>query len=286
MVSSKISLVESIMNVLSSEANLLRLLNLARRNPQTMLMLEDMLYNVFIHLGWTDADTHSYCCRLFEDEVIELANWEASLVHCMPQPGLSNLKVAMAGRAEQVYAKFAEYLKPDVHVLDLGGGSGEIAELMMTDGRKVSVADVRDWRRSSAVRFVKVHGNSIGWLDRTADLLTAFHTWHHSYNPEELVKESFRVVKPGGRVIIIETVADTLEEYLYTCFIDWLYNRIFHYEARPEEKVPVPCQFRSAAGWEQLIMRLYGLTPTVSTNLGIYQDLAPLHHHLLVYDLP
>lgn len=276
------------MNVFSPEKNLWRLIDLARRHKKVSTKLDIELFKLFKYLGWTDHGSANFRFSLLDEEVMTgLPVWEASLMKRMPSPALIHLESAMAGRAEQVVAKFAQYLKPDVSVLDLGGGSGEIAELMATDGRNLLIADVRDWRRNlDKTEFALVVRNDIYVLKDSSDIVTALHTWHHSSDPEVLVKETFRVVKPGGRVIIIETVADDLEEFLYTCFIDWFYNRILHYEHDPADKVPVPCQFRSAAGWEQLIIRLFGLTPTVSTNLGVYQSLAPLHHHLFVYDLP
>ena len=79
-------------------------------------------------------------------------------------------------------------------------------------------------------------------------------------------------------------MTENLIGYEYGAWIDWFYNHVIHYAPDIDKKINVPCNFMPATGWGQLVWKLTGLRPSVSTNLGIYQYLNPENHHLFVYD--
>ena len=168
-------------------------------------------------------------------------------------------------------------------LLDLGGGSGELAQHIREKYKyPVMIADVLDWRRHKEIPFVPVVDNHIDLPDgsfATALVVTVF---HHTDDPAALVTEAFRLA--SQRVIFIESVAEDPMMFHYAAWIDWFYNHILHFNPDVAKKINVPCNFKSARGWENLVVKLTGLRPIVSQNLGIYQFLNPEQHHLFVYE--
>lgn len=263
-----------------------RIVDAAHRNQVVADMIRRYVQPLLMELGWSEDSADDYIQgALIGPDYEELGYWERNLVVSMPLPATSDIAEAMKKRAALTYGKVQPHLTMQGSVIDLGGGSGEIARLMKEDGHRVTIADVIDWRQLGEgleVPFVPVRRNKISTMDESTDDVIALHVFHHSDDPEGLLREAFRVAR--RRVIFIESVTDTMNEWHYTAWLDWFYNRVIHYAQRPEHKIPVPCRFLPTVGWEQMVYRLYGLRPRVSENLGYYQTLNPLHHHLYVYD--
>lgn len=273
-----------------TEAELLRTLQGARTNKAVSNKIyQHSIGTLCMELGWAEQNAHNFLADAVHKDLIpghdRLVDWEASLYVRAPMPAMTNLDAAMKRRADHAYARLHPCLSGvgDMSVLDLGGGSGEIGMRIAAEGHKVTIADIRDWRRDpGALDFVQIVGNTVAAEDASFDVVVVLHVFHHSNDPEALLKEAFRVARRG--VIFIESVTNDLDEYIYTCWQDWFYNRVLHFSRDPAQKVPVPCRFFPAVGWEQMVYRLYGTLPRVSKSLGIYQPLSPIHHHLLVFD--
>ncbi len=194
-----------------------------------------------------------------------------------------NLPKAMTKRAQLWYGKLSS---PPIgaSILDLGGGSGELASLFYGQyGWEITIADVLDWRKNKKIPFLPVVGNRVDKPDASFDTVQVITVFHHSDDPAALVREAFRLAKKS--VVFVESVTEDVLMYLYGAWIDWFYNHVIHYSEDIEKKINVPCNFRSAAGWEQLVASITGLRPETSRNLGIFQHLNPEQHHLFVYDL-
>lgn len=261
-----------------------RLLQSAILDPIAVQQFRHQAIGVLCHLGmtWGEAQhTIEICLSVVKENPLAAESITANHADLFIPVG--RLSACMKTRSEITLAQFSDHLIPG-SVLDLGGGSGEIASHVAAIGHDVTVADVRDWRSYDHrhLPFIKVADNHIDLPDHSIDTVLVLMVLHHSENPEQLLREAFRVAK--RRVIIIESVTNTLTAYHYGCLMDWFYNHIVHYEEDPEKKVPVPCNFLPAAGWEQLIGTITDLSPLVSKDLGIFQHLNPEHHHLLVYE--
>lgn len=239
---------------------------------------------VLVHLGigWEEAEhTIEICLAILKEDPLSAESITANHADCFILAG--RLETCMSKRSVVTLAQFSNHLLPG-SILDLGGGSGEIASRVAALGHNVMIADVRDWRsyQHRQLPFITVINNRIDLLDQSVDTVLVLMVLHHSEHPQAIIREAFRVAKQ--RVVIIESVTNTLTAYRYGCLMDWFYNHIVHYEEDPEKKVPVPCNFLPATGWEQLIWSITGLAPIASRDLGIFQHLNPEHHHLLVYE--
>lgn len=264
-----------------NDSKLHRIVDEAKCNPVVAAMIRSNLMPALQYLGWSLQDTSNFIEDMLLDADYSENGWEEILHSSMPAPGMTNLANRMVERADLTYGKISPHILPGT-VLDLGGGSGEIGKRIAADGHDVTIADVRDWRADQSLKFVWILNNEIAARYGSFDTVVVLHVFHHSDDPEKLLKAAFRVARQ--RVIFIESVTDTMEEWLYTAWFDWFYNRAMHYSADPKNKIPVPCRFFPTVGWKQMVRRLDRLTPTVSQDLGIYQVLNPIHHHLYVYD--
>ena len=140
----------------------------------------------------------------------------------------------------------------------------------------------------------------VGNLFENTMVLTVF---HHSDDPVHLIKEASRVTKPGGRVIVIESVYGVshlptelgatqcfeLSDYLkldgeeqrqMNMFFDHFYNRIISKSSNPRIQVNVPFNFNTPEGWEKLFKDKGGLEQEKLIHLGLDQASVPEYHTL------
>jgi ArsR family transcriptional regulator len=158
-------------------------------------------------------------------------------------------------------------LDPDSVVGDLGCGTGRIAELLAPFARRVhgvdgSAAMVRAARtRLRGFDNVELHRASREELpleDRSLDLALLVLVLHHLGDPEQVLGEVCRVLKPGGRVLIVDAQAHNHEEYRQQMGHVWLgfeaeklsswlhvrgYDTIRHTALRPDPAAKGPPLF-------------------------------------------
>jgi demethylmenaquinone methyltransferase / 2-methoxy-6-polyprenyl-1,4-benzoquinol methylase len=110
--------------------------------------------------------------------------------------------------------------RPGAHALDMGSGTGRIAvELarrgarvwaldltheMMTRGRADIEANPRLREPGRAVRFIQGDALSLPFADRGFDCATSGFTLRNVTDVRQALAELRRVVRPGGRVVILE----------------------------------------------------------------------------------
>lgn len=101
-------------------------------------------------------------------------------------------------------------LGPDTHGLDVGGGTGALARrLHETCGTSVTVLDptpemLRYIPADGPVRAVVGTAEAMPFAEDTFDALIVTDAFHHFRDQPGAVAEFRRVVRPGGRVVIIE----------------------------------------------------------------------------------
>jgi ubiquinone/menaquinone biosynthesis C-methylase UbiE len=255
----------------------------AQCDPVAFGIIRRHLVGILTHLGVSNEASDKWACKQVQNKKIsDLSQWEVELQSELASLGIySKLDERMKERAREWFNKIEPYLLK-ANTLDLGGGSGELAQLMQTYGCAVSIADVLDWRKVD-LPFLQVKENKIEIPDGSFDQVVLLTVFHHSNDIQALIKEAFRVAK--RRVLFIESVTENLVGYQYGAWIDWFYNHVLHYSPESDQKINVPCNFLPATGWEQLVWKLTGFRPTTSVNIGVYQFLNPENHHLFVYDL-
>jgi demethylmenaquinone methyltransferase/2-methoxy-6-polyprenyl-1,4-benzoquinol methylase len=95
-------------------------------------------------------------------------------------------------------------------VVDLAGGTGDIARLLVADGRRVTVCDPsrammnEGRRRGGAIAWLAGEAEALPLADASVDLLTVSFGLRNATKLEAALAEIRRVLKPGGRFVCLE----------------------------------------------------------------------------------
>jgi ubiquinone/menaquinone biosynthesis C-methylase UbiE len=132
---------------------------------------------------------------------------------------------------EPSHRMLLEMLSPlDRRVLDVGCGTGQLAARIQERfpdtqvyGLDLSSGMLRQagCRASSAGGLVRVQGDSerLPFASNTFDAITCCHSFHHYPRQRRVVAEMHRVLRPGGRLLIIDGDRDRLWGHF---LFDWL----------------------------------------------------------------
>jgi ubiquinone/menaquinone biosynthesis C-methylase UbiE len=108
-------------------------------------------------------------------------------------------------------------LKPDSIVLDIATGGGHVVKTLAPFAAHVFATDMtykmletakRHIEQSASnVSYVIADAESLPFLENTFDAVTCRIAPHHFPHPETFVKEVSRVLKPGGKFLLIDNIA-------------------------------------------------------------------------------
>lgn len=134
-----------------------------------------------------------------------------------------------------------ELCPKDRCILDVGCGTGRLAGRLLERfpdsqvwGLELSDGMIRAARRSEAAGSGRLHlvqGDSerLPFASDTFDAITCTHCFHHFPRQDRVVAEMFRVVRPGGRVLIIDGDRDRLwGRLLYDIFVVMVEGPVRH----------------------------------------------------------
>jgi len=116
------------------------------------------------------------------------------------------------------YEILKEYIKPeDETIVDVGCGTGELVRWMASQKIEAIGIDVagmiKKAKKNPRVKnekYIIGSGQQLPFNQNFADVITYIASFHHipSADMEQALKECHRVLKPKGKVIIIEPVAE------------------------------------------------------------------------------
>jgi SAM-dependent methyltransferase len=104
--------------------------------------------------------------------------------------------------------------------LDVASGNGYFLELLLTGARSYSEAvgvDMKEaaagpfgetFKDNSRVSFKVMDGAKLDFADASFDTVSISHSLHHIQDPAAVLKEMYRVLRPGGNFIINEMFCD------------------------------------------------------------------------------
>lgn len=113
-------------------------------------------------------------------------------------------------RAEELahsWSAFSDTLVSGKDVLDFGCGDGQLAAYLLSKGpRSMTGVDLDpqalERARRDGIRFLVSTESTIPLPDDSCDTIVAFDMMEHVMAPAAIVREWFRVLRPGGRVAI------------------------------------------------------------------------------------
>ncbi len=137
------------------------------------------------------------------------------------------------GKSWKSLAEALLRLMPPMVVADLGTGEGAFALLLAQQAKKVIAVD-------SSARMIEVgreqalrHGiknvefrlgdmEEVPISDAEVDLVFFSQSLHHALHPGSAIQEAYRILRPGGRIIVLDLVKHRFEEARELYADEWL----------------------------------------------------------------
>ncbi len=127
------------------------------------------------------------------------------------------------GRSWEAIGHLALRLVPAITVADLGAGEGLISQLIAHRAERVWCIDNSERMVEVGTELAKKNGlanltyklgdiESVPLPDKSVDLAILSQALHHANHPQNAVNEAFRILKPGGQVLILDLNEHTYEK--------------------------------------------------------------------------
>ena len=127
------------------------------------------------------------------------------------------------GRSWEAIGHLALRLTPAIDIADLGAGEGLISQLLARRARQVWCIDNSprmvevgtDLARKNGLENLAYKLGDIEQVplpDRSVDLAILSQALHHAQHPQAAVQEAFRILRPGGQLLVLDLNEHTFEK--------------------------------------------------------------------------
>jgi ArsR family transcriptional regulator len=124
-------------------------------------------------------------------------------------------------------------LMPPMVIADLGAGEGAFALLLAQQAKKVIAVDTsakmievgREQARRNGINNVEYRLGDMEEIpidNAAVDLVFFSQSLHHALHPERAVADAWRILRPGGRIVILDLVKHRFEEAREMYADEWL----------------------------------------------------------------
>jgi len=137
------------------------------------------------------------------------------------------------GRSWKGLAETLLRLMPPMVIADLGAGEGTFSQLLAQRAERVIAVDNSEKMVEYGSQLAQDHGllnidYRVGDMEAlpidgcTVDLAFFSQSLHHAQHPERAVAEAFRIVRPGGRIAVLDLLKHHMEEARELYADQWL----------------------------------------------------------------
>jgi len=147
------------------------------------------------------------------------------------------------GRNWEAIGHFLLHLTPKIKIADLGAGEGLISQLLARQAEEVVCVDNSPKMIEFGRDLAKKNGftnltyklgdiEEVPLKDKSVDLALLSQALHHAQHPERAIVEAYRILKPGGKVIIIDLLEHNFEkahELYADVWLGFSENKLYQY---------------------------------------------------------
>lgn len=127
------------------------------------------------------------------------------------------------GRSWKALGETLLRLMPPLVIADLGAGEGTLSQLLAQRAKKVIAVDNSEKMVAYGSELALKHGfrnleYRLGDLERppieleSVDLVFLSQALHHAQNPQAALRAAFGILKPGGRIVVLDLLQHTFEK--------------------------------------------------------------------------
>jgi ArsR family transcriptional regulator len=127
------------------------------------------------------------------------------------------------GRSWEALAEMLLRLLPPLVIADLGAGEGTLTLMLAQRAERVIAVDNSEKMVEYGTGVAREHGVSnveyrLGDLeelplqDEEVDMTLLHQSLHHSMHPARTIGEAWRILKPGGRIVVMDLLKHSLEQ--------------------------------------------------------------------------
>lgn len=127
------------------------------------------------------------------------------------------------GRSWKGLAEMLLALMPPLEIADLGAGEGTFSQLLARRAKHVIAVDNSQKMVEYGADLARKHGvqnleyrqgdlEAVPIADASVDLAFFSQALHHAQHPDRAVAEAYRILKPGGRIVVLDLMRHTFED--------------------------------------------------------------------------
>lgn len=127
------------------------------------------------------------------------------------------------GRSWQALAHSLLFLMPPMVIADLGAGEGTLSQLLARSAKRVIAVDLSEKMVEFGTQLAQDHGFKnleyrLGDIenppikDEEVDLALFSQALHHAARPQLALKSAYRILKPGGKLVILDLASHSYDQ--------------------------------------------------------------------------